>query len=1783
MSRFETKSFDGYIKICTTSPPAVFIQSVGESHRCDLPLGLESGHIPEAAITTSLRGSSVTGIRLNSNGAWCYNLSSLESGQQITLTVDLGRVAFVSAVQTQGPPASVQGPEYVNYNPFRLYNSTSTPVNGSLPDELWDPCCGDTKTFHAEDKHAEIDVISTHAFGQLVLARTLKLEFETGLNTGDRKCYRLEVLGCPQELTPSTNLSIAAIPSGYLQTTWYASTVVLPTVTGTDVYPLNTLEYEVKIERWGTSLPNTTTVQHVVVPRVLLPNPVWGAQYQVQMTCIHQGVALPCGTAQITALLQGCSKCPPGEELVFRRPQPLRGSVVQEGAATLQGALVLWWDEEGSGWITPKVTLTVKNNAMQLVAIQTFDSGTTRAIVEGLQEGETYTVEFIPVTKLKDQPIFTYPLYLIQWETVLEASPDSGFGAFLADLSLEANVLWNGTLRVTWTPGIVRGTMELPATSSSTTSSSTTSSISSSSTATVQSSTNPDSSSSELGSSSTSAGTNSTSALLETSSATNTSYIFTSGSSPSSNNASSTNSSVISTTAALSSAGTSASSVSTPGVVTTRAPPSAITTAQATSYNITLLRDQEVVAYAVMLNNASELAVDFPLLSLQEEYTVEMKCFLGSLEVNCSNTKAVTGLPLSWGKVDGVLKVYVGQDPGAGWYEQKEKCSRSSSQLVTLATSKEEALFMDAMKLKNIKTYNEFWLGSCFCKDNGGKLWEDGSPWAFSRLPIINSGISSSTCCVKVIKTSVEGEPYAYKWRGEQCGSILPAVCEHTPPGGCSSVSTPRLRDPNTRYFHTVGLVGEIKSMNRSFANTTSASVRFDYIPRYWQASYIVVTFVPTLDLATDTPILNQTEVVVMAAHNSSRTVPRDLLKFTEYAVTAKAVLVPLSYSGPEANTTVRTYPDEPVMARILKTGRVAYKWAQKIAEFGENDTISVRLRGGLSSAPDTSMPETELSGRAGGGSIGPLKIGRQYHLQLQESDAGNNMSRRETVDFTAYPPCDCTECQQDQQCYVVSRNKVPALGSQGSCDAVGAAVVQTTYRKTLNFLLNIAQAIGDDLWVSMESQLGTGIDEKAVQTRAFASLEEDAEMVTTNTSSSTTTSTTTTQRPTSADGLCRLVSRAVKEVIKRPCMELHFTACAYQAKIAPIFPPTNEIAVQTGESWVKINWNASVSGWSANYSVEYHRTRGYRYKRQILDQNFLAPPVTIEGLQANTPYTMTLMASLGDGYDSSSPPFQVITGKQTSGYFQPLGMAGAGWAQSGDVFLLQLLASSLLVTACIGTMLLFFSTGMFYQDCMAQLGFLTSLLIAYLLLILAHSTVVVKYDEKGCAVLAVALHMVFLAAFMFLTLESHAISFLLVSRINNPFQKTNWLMVLVGTFTPVIYCLITGGIINTHYAEIYNQNCWLDPTGPAVYVEALPKVVLAVATMVLLVMTFTTKSELPELVELENLRGRQSDGRKLRWVIGAEMLLLFTAWCCGVSAYHTKYEALYVVFAVTTLLLAIVILFCRTYFDETFRSKWHRLCCGTELTYKRSDLVGLSARNRISPHHLDPSPLDESLSPLDESLSPLYELSSPLDESLSPLYELSSPLDESLSPLYELSSPFGELSSPFGELLFTLGARAVKAPQLKPWTTHFPTRLPNLTTGRSSSGGRITSTSRLTTSTSRSTTSASRSTTSASRSTISASTSTISASRSTISASRSTISASRSTTSVSRSTISASRSTTSTSRSTTSTSRSTTSTSRSTTSSSRSTTSTNRSATARKVNVRTKLNGECSFLNEVL
>uniref|UniRef100_A0A0P4VNY2 Uncharacterized protein n=1 Tax=Scylla olivacea TaxID=85551 RepID=A0A0P4VNY2_SCYOL len=107
----------------------------------------------------------------------------------------------------------------------------------------------------------------------------------------------------------------------------------------------------------------------------------------------------------------------------------------------------------------------------------------------------------------------------------------------------------------------------------------------------------------------------------------------------------------------------------------------------------------------------------------------------------------------------------------------------------------------------------------------------------------------------------------------------------------------------------------------------------------------------------------------------------------------------------------------------------------------------------------------------------------------------------------------------------------------------------------------------------------------------------------------------------------------------------------------------------------------------------------------------------------------------------------------------------------------------------------------MFYQDCVAQLGFESALMVAYLVLMIVYPTsaqtnnkvriqackpcILEKINssltpfsqslpslhQTACIGIAVALHFLFLCAFTFLMLEALTLAHLLVIYIKSPFQ----------------------------------------------------------------------------------------------------------------------------------------------------------------------------------------------------------------------------------------------------------------------------------------------------------------------------------------------------------------------------------------------------------------------------
>ncbi|KAK3868759.1 hypothetical protein Pcinc_025878 [Petrolisthes cinctipes] len=1405
---------------------------VGDNNKCNTPLGLKDGTIPDASFTSSVPDSNPHQARLDGSGAWCVTVD-LSAPSPPTLTVDLGSTRLISGMITQGPPPDLHDESYsVQYLVF-LGNSTQ-----DTPEE-WGPCCPEKNEVRQETEFAMTDdenegeKQTTHPFDSLVLARHVQLKLRTDIRSFGHpiKCLRLELLGCPVDVEPVTGMGITAEPSGFLSVSWSQAVVEIPMDDdGSSQLNLTDSAYKLQVERTGGGEEDEVQEYTINALRHMIAQPIYGAKYSASLTCVHQGEDLKCGSASVDAKPAACTSNP--------CPQNEKGEGPRQGEARVVGTdkVELKWDYDPSGWITRDLDVELNDKDDTLVTKTTITREDTSVEMTGVAADQSYKVKFFPKLESERLAEFTFDLHTISWENMELAPENGGYGAFLADVGLAADVLWNGTLKLTWRPANVLGPLAQNDTQDS-------------------------------------------------------------PSSP--------------TERSVAEEGSEASGY-----------PAYLYKVEVTydnekwSANVSVEVDEESSG-----SDATLLRVDMPLLRFQTMYQVRLSCNFGQMFSQCGEASAFTAMPLQFAKMGGKTIVLTMTENRAGWEQQSTQCGRGHGFLASPATNEKTNLLAGALtdNFTDTSPQPSHWLGLIMCPHATGSPWSDGSKWDFKRVILENSQLSSVSCCIKFNWEGVQ-----YQWLGEVCDALLPAVCEYKPEGG----------------FHVVeGLVGEVRELQRNNSNVTEAGVTWDYVEDFWTPSGLVVSFCHTRnlrDLLTDPGKPSQkckvTKLGVEArSHNQT-----DLDPFSEYQVNVSATIRPVEFDGPPATNLIRTFPKEPMWAEVDSSGFVNFMWDYKVSEFGEDDFVNVQLLQ-TSGTPPTTTEVTSTTMKAVGGQLKGLKLGANYTLKLTEP---KGKKRTEAVSFLAYPPCECEDCQVGGLCFQTTQTPGTPAMSSGNCKSNEAGLAVITSPQEVAMVLTMAEDLGDDLWVSHTSS-----KVKAPDQPNTAPLNDDpnAEVLDNdNTTPDPTTTTTPTTVP--PPTVCLMVSRAERMVVEEQCTNAHRAACTSKAPVGEAFP---NLKATPGSNDISFSWDSSKFGWDAKFEVIYQKKAEKLYKRALQFMPITQSPAVVGQLQAETDYTFDFVADLEPGFLSTSQQIEASTGKQTAASTSEQLVLGSTSVSQFDLILL--VCCSLLVAACITTMLLFFATGMFYQDCVAQLGFLFSLLVAYLILLVGHPPLVDSDNETGCIIVAVLLHLLFLCAFTFLMLEALTIAHLLVIHIKSPFQNSNWMLVGFGLGVPLVIVGVTAGFLYDRYPDFTRNNCWLNPLDTSVWAQAVPMGLAFIATLVLLFITLCNKAPSPELVEIY-FRGRQSDCNKLRWVVLALTVELAVAWSAGVSAYQLNSQTAYIIFSVATLILAITIAGARTTFDDTFRSKMHRLCCGTELTYKRSEILSISGRSRVSP-----------------------------------------------------------------------------------------------------------------------------------------------------------------------------------------------------------------------------------------
>ncbi len=125
--------------------------------------------------------------------------------------VDLGSVRLLSGFQSQGPPASLHGPDYLRYVGLR--------VRLSRDGRAWRDCCrGGKRLFYADDRAGESGVVTAHSFAGLEAARFVRVDPITSVRWigHPEKCFRFEVLGCAPGFQPDVGFAARSLPHGFV-------------------------------------------------------------------------------------------------------------------------------------------------------------------------------------------------------------------------------------------------------------------------------------------------------------------------------------------------------------------------------------------------------------------------------------------------------------------------------------------------------------------------------------------------------------------------------------------------------------------------------------------------------------------------------------------------------------------------------------------------------------------------------------------------------------------------------------------------------------------------------------------------------------------------------------------------------------------------------------------------------------------------------------------------------------------------------------------------------------------------------------------------------------------------------------------------------------------------------------------------------------------------------------------------------------------------------------------------------------------------------------------------------------------------------------------------------------------------------------------------------------------------------------------------------------------------------------------------------------------------------
>ena len=152
----------------------------------------------------------------------------------------------------------------------------------------------------------------------------------------------------------------------------------------------------------------------------------------------------------------------------------------------------------------------------------------------------------------------------------------------------------------------------------------------------------------------------------------------------------------------------------------------------------------------------------------------------------------------------------------------------------------------------------------------------------------------------------------------------------------------------------------------------------------------------------------------------------------------------------------------------------------------------------------------------------------------------------------------------------------------------------------------------------------------------------------------------------------------------------------------------------------------------------------------------------------------------------------------------------------------------------------------MLYKDNLAQFGFQTLLLVSQIIPLLTLYSGSPSEDQLSCLMTMAGLYISYLGCGIFLLLESLIILTSLSSTNSSPglsLLTSTWFILTSGLASPLLYTILSFSAFQPHQVQAEVSLCWAEVTSPAASLFLLPTVLLGLASLTILLLSYPQQS----------------------------------------------------------------------------------------------------------------------------------------------------------------------------------------------------------------------------------------------------------------------------------------------------------------------------------------------------